>query len=107
MQGDPYSVLVQALTKEQNAPLLRFGTVESVSPMRIGIGGISIGGDSLYLNAELTGDVQDISLTLPASGISEQSGQLQYHEPLKTGDRVLCYSDDDQVFYLICKVVQA
>lgn len=105
--SDPYGQMARAFTKMDNSGSFRFGTITGVSPLTVNISGLSISGEALFINQNLIPQPQKAEISLPGSQISESEGSITFSEPLKTGDRVFIYSDNDQIFYIICKVVSA
>lgn len=78
MEDNPYSKIME-MAQPQNAGLImRRGTVRSISPLVIDVAGITISGDELYVNSDI----------------------LFAH-----GDTVIMLTEDDQTFYVLCKVV--
>lgn len=94
--------------REQPAGGWKAGKVLSVSPLQVDIGGIVAEGEKLWVNDALLLESLEAEITLPSKDISEKDGTIKRKKPyLQTGDRVLLLSDDDDVFYLLCKVVTA
>ena len=103
---NPYSEMARAFAPKESGGTLRFGTVTGISPLAVNVGGLEIK-KGIFVNESLLPAPQKAEISLPGSQVSEPDGSITFSEPLKTGDRVLLYSDDDQVFYIICKVVSA
>lgn len=122
MHGDPYSELARQETPNESV-IIRLGTVLTVSPLSISVGKLPIEAENLRVNASLLPTPMETDFTFEdgeAQGTikmeetfeagftfesGEATGTIRLKEPLKPGDRVLLYSEDDQVFYIICKVV--
>lgn len=117
-QGDPYASLAEHMSRRgPGAPGIRVGTVLEASPLRVNVAG-TVQSGNIWIAAELlAGASRSVSLSgsvsvsdtlTPVSGpvsgtvTAEASGSA-----LRPGDEVLLLSPDDQVFYLICKVVRA
>lgn len=105
MTGNPYSEMARVFTSAESGISLRFGIVTGVSPLTVNVGGLTVSGDALFCNAALLPEPQKAEIHLPGSQIDEPNGSITFPESLKAGDRVLLYSDHDQVFYILCKVV--
>ena len=101
---NPYSEMARAFAPKEGGGTLRFGTITSVSPIALRVGGLEIQ-TGIFVNESLLPAPQKAEISLPGSQVSEPDGSITFSEPLKTGDRVLIYSDDDQVFYILIKVV--
>jgi hypothetical protein len=80
MQDNPFSKFVELFKRDDVKLRMYRGTVTSKTPLEMSIAGITVSGSELLLNATL---VLDIS------------------------DTVLVLSEDNQLFYVICKVVAA
>lgn len=83
MEGNPYSAFAAAFAPREQGGFF-VGTVTSAEPLQVDVGGISVSGGSLWVN-EALGKLPELAL--------------------KAGDQVVLLSEDDQVFYLLCKVV--
>lgn len=85
MDGDPYAALV-ALMREQgagDAPVgLRLGRVACAAPLAV----------------QVAGTVQPPAALRPAAGLAQE---------LAAGDEVLLLTQDDQIYYIVMKVVPA
>ncbi len=108
MEGNLYSAFAAAFApKEQGGFFI--GTVTSAEPLQVDVGGISVSGGSLWVNAALIQRDYDGEIFLPShpdGAFSEPHGAFTLKElPLAAGDRVVLLTEDDQVFYLVCKVV--
>lgn len=103
MNEDPYSRLAALMKPSEERELfLRLGTVAGVSPLTLQVGGLSIGSGQLFCNASLLSEEQPAEIAIQGEAVA---GSIRLTEPFKVGDTVLLCSDDDQVFYLLCKVV--
>ena len=131
--GDPFSIMAQAFSPSAPDFNFRFGVIIGASPLSVEVGGLTIESDSLWINealleiprkADFEGeDVQikdpsstvnlpelyagTANISMPAASVQGKDGLFTFKEPLKAGDRVLLLSDQDQVFYILCKVVSA
>lgn len=116
MEDNPFLTLA-AMTRSHEGSSLRLveGTVTSLSPLVVDFAGIRITGNGLRVNAALLQrSIRNTTGNLPASvnctygsihSISIQGGTLQYDIDLKVGDSLCLLTGDDQVFYVLCKVV--
>ena len=103
--SDPYSMIAQVFSSPEPESRFRFGMVTSVSPMEVDVGGPKVSGGKLFCNADLLETEREADVFLPTYDIQETDARVKLKKPLEVGDRVLLYSDDDQVFYILCKVV--
>ena len=102
----PYSGLVRALASPAAPGGWHLGEVITAQPLAVDIGGITAQGKSLWVNELLLAPPVEAAVRLPGYDIAESNGTITPKEPfLHPGDRVLLLTDDDQVFYLMCKVV--
>jgi len=112
---------------------IRLGTVLSADPLRLDVAGTTQEGERIYISHRLLKEHWEL-LRLDCAGVTEQysltvscpisahsgssassSGTLatphcvatQAEPVLKPGDEVLLLTEDDQIFYLIDKVVKA
>ena len=69
--------------------------------------GLPVSGAALWVSEALTPVEREAEIYLPDAGIGEPNAEIRVKAPLSAGDRVLLYSDDDQVFYILVKVVSA
>lgn len=137
MEQDPYSELyhIMRTAGQPDGPVgpahLRQGKVLSVSPLKVDVAGTVQEADRFYISHRLlqghaeqldlqcsgvSGSLQ-ISASCPygahssmsvSSGVLAATAAAAQAEPvLKAGDLVLLLTDDDQVFYLMDKVVKA
>ena len=120
MEDNPYRSLAGAFAGEgSGGPKLRIGTVTSVSPLTLSIGGLPVGVTELRWNAALlahdetvqaTGLSGSVADTAIPSGQSFNTGSATAAvrvtpAAIKTGDVFLTFSEDDQSFLVLCKVV--
>ena len=119
MEDNPYFSLVSAMNgsgAQGDSLRLMEGRVTAVSPLAVEAAGISISGDALRINAELIRrEVKDANGTFPASAvcgghgavssISISGGTLSYTPDLNIGDMLCLLTNNDQIFYALCKVV--
>lgn len=102
MNENPYSQIVSLLRQEMPGQFLRIGTVSGTSPLSVSVGGIQAGGAQLYCNPLLLSEEMPADITISGQ---KSTGSIRFTRPLKVGDRVILFSDEDQVFYILCKVV--
>ena len=102
MNENPYSRIVGLFQTEEAALFFRLGTVSALSPLTVETCGARIGGAQLFCNSFLLPEDQPMELTVSGQ---KMTGSIRFSQPLKAGDRVVLCSDDDQVFYILCKVV--
>lgn len=111
MEGNPYSGLAAAFSPAAEGGRLCFGTVTATEPVALDIGGLKVSGEGLFLNEALLPLARKAEIRMPTvdpeKELLEPEGEVSFIEPLAVGDRLLLYSDGDQVFYGICKVVEA
>lgn len=107
MDGNPFCEVARAFSPPDTSVRLRFGTVTSISPVTVDVGGLTITGETLYINPELLEREQEADFSFPGfhEESTSQTGTVTLKKPLEAGDRVLLYSDDDQVFYILCRMV--
>lgn len=87
MEENPYSEIAGMLQAPDGVLIMRRGTVLKVTPLTIDVGGIKILGDELQVNS-----------TVIEQMVSEPPRILK-------GDTLLLLTTDDQVFNVLCKVV--
>lgn len=134
MQDNPYAKFKETLDRSGSArPQWRTGTVLSVAPLAVDLGGIRLSGGDLLVNAGLLPRSYPVSVaktgetmtgvsgsfsdeegghTLSSGELSAQGGTLagvltEGAGALLPGDRVVLLTQDDQTFILLCKVVAA
>lgn len=107
MDGNPFCKVAAAFSPKDTGVRLRFGTVTSAGPVTVDVGGLTITGAALYINPELLEREQEADFNFPdfREENASQTGTVTLKKPLEAGDRVLLYSDDDQVFYILCRMV--
>lgn len=123
MEGNPYSSIVgtmYGLVQEHRSSAFLLGKIKTAKPLSVLVGdNVVAEKNKLKVNASLLPGLeqkQDAQITGGSMTLGEESGtpsgtlklteQLE-ETPLKEGDEVLLMSEDMQVFYLICKVVDA
>lgn len=130
MDGDPYQGIVAMMKKEAAEAVahkwLRVGEVLGVSPLKLRIAETEQYGDNLWINSLLLPYEREVSLLgdgtlngrlneneavfeVDIKQIPEQitlKGEQSFENHLKVGDKVLVLSEDDQIFYVLCKVVR-
>lgn len=102
MNENPYARIIGLIQPEPAGLFFRLGTVSALSPLTVETGGARIGGAQLFCNSFLLPEDQAMELTVSGQKLT---GSIRFSQPLKAGDRVILCSDDDQVFYILCKVV--
>lgn len=106
--SNPYSEMARAFcAREEDGGRLRFGVVTGTEPLAVEVGGLPVSGAALWVSEALTPVEREAEIYLPDAEIGEPNAEIRVKAPLSAGDRVLLYSDGDQVFYIICKVVSA
>ena len=80
---------------------MRRGEVLKVNPLEIDVGGITASGDELQVNASMLEQSETIVPVNP----EQSSFEAKVTPKLSPGDNVLLLTTDDQVFYVLCKVV--
>lgn len=115
MEDNPYSKLIGMMREQgQNAMPLTFstGTVLSVSPLSLRVGGLTMSGAELLINPQLLkGYKRKVSVTEvePAEPLPSCKCETEYlDDGLQVGDTVaLLTLDGGQQFIVLCKVVSA
>lgn len=119
MEDNPYSTLAGMMGGTPSAGKLRIATVTSANPLTLDIGGLPVGITELRWNALLLHRSEKAAVTNPLGVLRESSVPSAFSfdsgsftadvgitpEPLKRGDALLTYSEDDQTFIVLCKVV--
>lgn len=106
--SNPYSEMARAFcAREEDGGRLRFGVVTGTEPLAVEVGGLPVSGAALWVNETLLEAEREAEIYLPVHEIGEQNAEIKVKAPLSAGDRVLLYSDGDQVFYILVKVVSA
>lgn len=134
-EENPYQQIVGMMKEEAKKTQrrwLRVGEVVKTAPLTIRIAGTEQSGGSLFLNEQiqnghkekimlvsglgsvvgLMNGMDTVSLKVDRenedpSHVIRVEGENQLQECLKIGDKVLTLSEDDQVFFVLCKVVRA
>lgn len=120
MEDNPYTKLAGMMGNENTDGQLglRVGTVLSMEPPKIAVGGIEADADMLRWNANLLAHRQTVTapagqLSISAScGYGSHSGAavtggtlVETVKPeIKNGDSVLTLTEDDQTFFVLCKL---
>ncbi len=130
---NPYTSMLKTMggeaQKQLNANGMKsyLGKVLSADPLSVSVAGTVQSADHFYINealckghkekAKLEGSYEGTGLACSCTGgynAPTISGQMKAEveeevlEPvLQVGDLVVCLSADDQIFYLICRVVKA
>lgn len=125
MENDIFTEMYETLGGGQpegnaNALHIRLGTVLAVEPLTVDVGGTTQEADRFYLcdrlragHAEKVSPAGNLSITASCpngshTNASVNSGTLtvtQRASPLAVKDAVLLLTEDDQIFFLIDKVV--
>lgn len=118
MPGDPIDRILDTMRRtgwqagHKGALILRHGTVLTTDPLTVDVAGTTQTADHFYIADRLlqghTEAVTITGLTSTTGAVDGDEATLAAREPvLQSGDLVLLLTDDDQIFYLIDKVVQA
>lgn len=113
MEDNPFAVLAGMLKSgNDNQIFLYQGKIVKVSPLTIDAAGITLSGNELMVNTSLLQQIISINnisgeLTTYSSEIDVSDGKLtaKFVPDLKVGDTVLLLTLDQQLFYVLCKVV--
>lgn len=113
MEDNPYAVLVNILKQSNDSQLALYqGKVIKISPLTIDAAGITLSGNELMVSSTLL--QQNISMTNVSGDLTAQltnlnisTGRLsaKLTPDLRVGDTVLLLTMDQQLFYVLCKVV--
>lgn len=132
-ERNPYTSMLDTmdqrakLTYDADGMKIYLGKVLSSAPLSVSVAGTIQSADHFYINEALCKDHKEkVKLDGTFNGLSmacactggynspEITGNMQAEaeeivlEPvLRAGDLVVCLSADDQMFYLICRVVNA
>ena len=98
--NDPYSEMIALFRADQPALGFRFGTVLSAEPLTIEVAGLTV--TDIWCNEALLERPREAEAVLNGEA---SSGTVTLKKALQAGDRVLLLSDEDQMFYILCKVV--
>lgn len=84
MEGNPYARALELIQHETGAePIrIRLGTVVKLSPFIVRVGGLELPSSEFRMDKRLSG-------------------------ALKAGSRLLLLTEDDQIYYIICEVINA
>lgn len=121
-EGNPYSRMVALMRKQRGeietdtpagssqvaagAVRMRLGTVTDVSPLTVSIAGVSMPASTLRVNGRLAKGAAS-AVYIAGSDQSFGASVTQVTLALNVGDQVLMLTADDQVFYIVMKVVAA
>ena len=111
MEGDPYTILAGLFDMSNKNDgsgaglTLRRGTVLTVTPLKIDVkgraGSITASGSELMINELMLEHTENLVPT----GETPAEFEARVTPKLTAGDTVLLLTEDDQVFYVLCKVV--
>lgn len=116
MAADPPLNLEETSAKEEGAAVrLRVGKVKSVKPLTVNAAGLTLPTESLRVNERLTKGAKwrvklkskQPDFRSSTSGTVEDAEAEQLELDLEKDDRVLLLTQDDQIFYIVMKVVDA
>lgn len=122
MEDNPYSSLIgefQGIAAENNRSILRIGKVVLQKPLKVLTGDILLEKSELKVNHLLLNSYkQKATFRLSGGHLSvgecsgtpngEFNGEWNWEEPLfQVGDNLIMLTEDDQTFYILCKVVPA
>lgn len=118
MEDNPYTKLAGMMGEANTGGQLRLrvGTVLSMEPPKIAVGGIEADADMLRWNANLLAHRQTVTAPAGQLAISASCGWGSHSSAeinggtltetvtpvLKTGDSVLTLTEDDQTFFVLC-----
>lgn len=104
MEGDPFAAIAQIIENlggNTGRLIMRRGTIITVTPLTIDVGGITASGSELRINAAMLEHKE----TVVPTGVEPPSFEASVTPKLSKGDTVITLTEDDQVFYILCKVV--
>lgn len=101
MEDNPFSAFAQKLNRTDRGLIARRGVIKSVSSLAIDVAGITASGTELMVNSTLLEHVESFVPT----GKDPPSFEAKVTPKLSAGDTVLLLTEDDQLFYVLCKVV--
>jgi len=109
MEGNPFAELAEMLPEQQGKKsgsntgklIMRMGTVLTVTPLTVDVGGITASGNELRVNSAMLEHTE----TVVPSGETPPGFEASVTPVLSVGDTVLVLTEDDQLFYISCKVV--
>lgn len=116
MAADPPLNLEETSAKEEGAAVrLRVGKVKSVKPLTVNAAGLTLPTESLRVNERLAKGAKwrvklkskQLDFRSSTSGTVEDAETEQLELDLEKDDRVLLLTQDDQIFYIVMKVVDA
>ena len=103
MEDNPFSAFAQKLNRTDRGLIVRRGVIKSVTSLSIDVGGITANGRELMVNSALLEHEECFILT----GDEPSSFEAKVTPKFSVGDTVLLLTEDDQLFYVLCKVVSA
>lgn len=112
MEDNPYSQFIGLIKPSDNSLSLFQGRVIKTAPLTIDAAGITVSGKELMVNATLL--KHDVSVSDASGSLSTDSSELTITDgeleikcipSLTAGDTVLLLTLDQQLFYVLCKVV--
>lgn len=101
MEDNPFSAFAQKLNRTDRGLIVRRGVIKSVSSLSIDVGGITANGRELMVNTSLLEHYESFVPT----GQAPPRFEAKVTPKLFVGDTVLLLTEDDQLFYVLCKVV--
>ena len=108
MEDDPYSTLAGMWGGKKSSGTgltMRKGTVLKVSPLAIDVkgraGSITASGSELMINELMLEHAESLAPT----GETPVPFEAKVTPKLSAGDTVLLLTEDDQLFYVLCKAV--
>lgn len=110
--GNPYARIVSVMqtgAAERTEPVKMYlGAVTQREPLEVIVAGTRQPAEALRINERLTkGAKWKTKIDAPVDVMIDQAEQEQLEIDLDAGDSVLLLTGDDQVFYIIMKVVDA
>lgn len=117
MDGNPYSRMIAVIRDEGGGDAsstpgagpcrMMLGTVTQQTPLKVAVAGITQPSSALRIDARLTRGAK-WTASIRGGDIDTDRAELELSESvLNTGDRVLLLTSDEQVFYVLSKVVGA
>ena len=104
MEGNPFAAIAQIIEDTGGSAgrlIMRRGTILTVTPLTIDVGGITASGSELRINSAML----EHNETVVPTGVEPPSFEAAVTPKLSKGDTVIALTEDDQVFYILCKVV--
>lgn len=102
MDGNAYIRILETVHRDTPGAGIRLhrGVVCQSMPLRVSVAGLDLPADIIYINAALV--KSSTSDGVETDVIAERASPA-----LELGDQVLLITEDDQIFYVLCKVVRA